>query len=55
MQKKKHEVSIRSGAAEYLSYVASVGGKTESYEYQRFMLIANYLKNQLFGNSEQFR
>ncbi len=32
MQKKKHEVSIRSGATEYLSYVASVGGKTESYE-----------------------
>ena len=32
MQKKKHEVSIRTGAAEYLSYVASVGGKTESYE-----------------------
>lgn len=32
MPKKKQEISIRSGAAEYLTYVASTGGNTESFE-----------------------
>ncbi|MBQ6133212.1 MAG: virulence RhuM family protein [Lachnospiraceae bacterium] len=32
MPKSKKEVSIRSGAAEYLTYVASNGGNTESFE-----------------------
>ena len=30
--KKKQEVSIRSGAAEYLTYVASTGGNSESFD-----------------------
>ena len=30
--KGKDELSIRSSAAEYLTYVASTGGNTESYE-----------------------
>lgn len=32
MPKKKHEISIRSGAAEYLTYVASTGGNNQSFE-----------------------
>ena len=32
MPKKKQEVSIRSSAAEYLTYVASTGGNTESFD-----------------------
>lgn len=32
MNKKKNEVSIRSSAAEYLTYVASVGGEENSVE-----------------------
>lgn len=32
MANKKNEVTVRSGAAEYLTYVASVGGQTESME-----------------------
>lgn len=32
MQKKKNEISIRSSAAEYLTYVASVGGQEDSIE-----------------------
>ena len=32
MPKSKKDVSIRSGAAEYLTYVASNGGNTESFE-----------------------
>ena len=32
MKKKKEEISIRSSAAEYLTYVASVGGKQNSFE-----------------------
>ncbi len=31
-KKKKDELSIRSSAAEYLTYIASTGGDTESYE-----------------------
>ena len=30
--KRKDELSIRSSAAEYLTYIASTGGNTESYE-----------------------
>lgn len=30
--KGKDELSIRSSAAEYLTYIASTGGDTESYE-----------------------
>lgn len=32
MAKKNGDVTVRSGAAEYLTYVASVGGQTESME-----------------------
>ena len=32
MKKKKDEVTIRSSAAEYLTYVASVGGQQDSIE-----------------------
>ena len=32
MKKKKEEISIRSSAAEYLTYVASVGGQQNSFE-----------------------
>ena len=32
MKKKKDEVTIRSGAAEYLTYVASVGDQQDSIE-----------------------
>lgn len=32
MTKKKSEVTIRSSAAEYLTYVASVGGEDNSME-----------------------
>lgn len=32
MKKKKDEVTIRSGAAEYLTYVASVGEQQDSFE-----------------------
>lgn len=32
MKKNKNEVSIRSSAAEYLTYVASVGDSTDSIE-----------------------
>ena len=32
MKKKKDEVTIRSSAAEYLTYVASVGSKQDSIE-----------------------
>ncbi len=32
MPKKKQQISIRSGAAEYLTYVASIGGNTESFD-----------------------
>ena len=32
MAKKKNEISIRSSAAEYLTYVASVGGQEDSIE-----------------------
>ena len=32
MPKKKQEISIRSGTAEYLTYVASTGGNNQSFE-----------------------
>ena len=32
LKKKKDEVTIRSSAAEYLTYVASVGGQQDSIE-----------------------
>ena len=32
MGKKKTEITIRSSAAEYLTFIASTGGSTESYE-----------------------
>lgn len=32
MTKKKNEISIRSSAAEYLTYVASIGGQEDSIE-----------------------
>ena len=32
MKKKKEDISIRSSAAEYLTYVASVGGQQNSFE-----------------------
>lgn len=32
MAKKKNEISIRSSAAEYLTYVASVGNQADSFE-----------------------
>ena len=32
MAKKKNEISIRSSAAEYLTYVASVGNQADSLE-----------------------
>lgn len=32
MRKKKTEVTIRSSAAEYLTFVASTGDRAESYE-----------------------
>ena len=32
LKKKKDEVTIRSGAAEYLTYVASVGDQQDSIE-----------------------
>ena len=32
MAKKKNEISIRSSAAEYLTYVASVGDQADSFE-----------------------
>ena len=32
MKKKKDEVTIRSSAAEYLTYVASVGEQQDSFE-----------------------
>ncbi len=32
MAKKKNEISIRSSAAEYLTYVASVGNQADSIE-----------------------
>lgn len=32
MQKKKQEIDIRSGAAEYLTYVASVGNEQQNIE-----------------------
>ena len=32
MKKKKDEVTIRSGAAEYLTYVASIGDQQDSIE-----------------------
>lgn len=32
MAKKKDEITIRSGAAEYLTYVASVGDQQDSIE-----------------------
>lgn len=31
-KKKKNEITIRSSAAEYLTYVASVGGEESSIE-----------------------
>ena len=35
MTKKKEEMSIRSGAAEYLTYVASIGGREGSSQVTR--------------------
>lgn len=32
MEKKKNEITIRSSAAEYLTFVASTGDSSESYE-----------------------
>ena len=32
MAKKKNKISIRSSAAEYLTYVASVGNQADSFE-----------------------
>ena len=32
MKKKKDEITIRSSAAEYLTYVASIGGQQDSIE-----------------------
>ena len=32
MEKKKNEITIRSSTAEYLTFIASTGGSTESYE-----------------------
>ena len=32
LRKKKEEITIRSGAAEYLTYVASVGDRQDSIE-----------------------
>lgn len=32
MKKKKDEITIRSSAAEYLTYVASVGDQQDSFE-----------------------
>ncbi len=32
MKKRKEEITIRSSAAEYLTYVASVGGRQDSIE-----------------------
>ena len=32
MKKKKQEIDIRSGAAEYLTYVASVGNEQQNIE-----------------------
>ena len=32
MDRKKNEITIRSSAAEYLTYVAAVGGNPESVE-----------------------
>ena len=32
MKKKKDEVTIRSSAAEYLTYIASVGDQQDSFE-----------------------
>lgn len=35
MAKKKNEISIRSSAAEYLTYVASVGNQADSFGFSR--------------------
>ena len=32
LKKKKNEITIRSSAAEYLTYVASIGGQQDSIE-----------------------
>lgn len=81
MKKKKDEVTIPSSAAEYLTYVASVGNEQDSIEMhyedeniwltqkmmatlydvalptinehiKKYMLTANWMSRQLFGNSE---
>lgn len=82
MKKKNDEITIRSSAAEYLTYVASVGDQADSVEMRyedeniwltqkmmatllydvvlptinenikKYMLTANWMSRQLFGNSE---
>ncbi len=47
MSKKKNEITIRSSAAEYLTYVAAVGDNPESievrYEYENIWLTQKML------------
>ena len=46
MKKKQNEITIRSSAAEYLTYVAAVGDKKDSvemrYEDENICRIRNY-------------
>ena len=53
---QKNEITIRSSAAEYLTYVASIGGnsKTVSRSAMRMKIYADseLEEAQLFGNSE---
>ncbi|WP_281666180.1 hypothetical protein [Gemella morbillorum] len=38
MKKKKDEITIRSNAAEYLTYVTSVGDQQDCYEDENILL-----------------
>ena len=60
MKKRKEEITIRSSAAEYLTYVASAGDGQDSVEIRyedeniwltQKMMIPNLNLNQLSGNS----
>ena len=59
MAKKKDEITIRSSAAEYLTYVASVGDQQDSiemrYEDENIWLTSDEILNKFAGDYGDFK
>ena len=55
MAKKKDEITIRSSAAEYLTYVASVGDQQDSIEICWSWKKAQRNKDQISGRDGEIR